>query len=151
MVTLPIGTEMASGRHAMLVVGYDDSEGAFLVRISWGTGWALENPWQVNGHAIIPYTYIARYAGGSAYAMRNVHSIKDVNVPESIRLYNRKLATRRGGNTTRKTSITRTRGSAKSSRRVNPPTMAINRTPRQPWRDNPAKQSLLRRLLRTIF
>ena len=151
MVSLPIGDEASHGSHAMLIVGYDDIEGVFLVRNSWSAEWGEENPWRFAGHAIIPYAYVTRYAGGSAYAMRNVHSIKDVNVPESIRLYNRKLATRRSGTTTRKTSVTRTLGSAKSSRRVDSPTIAINRTPRQPWRDNPAKKSLLRRLLRTIF
>jgi hypothetical protein len=151
MVSLPIGDEEAHGRHAMLIVGYDDIEGVFLVRNSWSAEWGPENPWRFAGHAIIPYAYVARYSGSPAYAMRNVHGIRDVNVPESIRLYNRKLATRRGENTTRKPSVTRTRDSTKSSRRVSPPTTAINRTPRQPWRDNAAKQSLLRRLLRAIF
>jgi hypothetical protein len=36
-ITLPIGKEglVPTGGHAMLVVGYDDTEGAFLVRNSW--------------------------------------------------------------------------------------------------------------------
>lgn len=42
------------GRHALLVVGYDDKN--FLVRNSWGTSWG------VNGYAYIPFDIFKTYA-----------------------------------------------------------------------------------------
>ena len=144
MVTFPIGTEMASGRHAMLVVGYDDSEGAFLVRNSWGTGWALENPWQVNGHAIIPYAYFARYSTGAGYTMRNIDRLDSVDVPEARRLYNRKVSSSRRASNGRLSATGRLQLTGSS-------TVAINGIPRQSWKKKPPKTSLLRRVFRRIF
>lgn len=50
------------GRHAMVVVGYDDTKGgngAFHVLNSWGPGWAE------NGYVWIPYEAFAQYALGA--------------------------------------------------------------------------------------
>lgn len=57
-VSLPIAGEKIIGGHATLIVGYDDSikigdsQGAFLLRNSWGSKWGI------GGHAWIPYDYI---------------------------------------------------------------------------------------------
>lgn len=37
------------GYHAVTLVGYDDKEGDFILRNSWGTGWGL------NGYSYFPY------------------------------------------------------------------------------------------------
>jgi hypothetical protein len=145
IVTLPFGNEMSSSRHAMLVVGYDDSEGAFLVRNSWGTGWALENPWQVNGHAIIPYAYFERYSIGPGYTMRNIDRLDSVDVPEARRLYNRRVSSSRRASSSGRLSATGRSQLTGSS------TVAINSIPRQSWKKNPPKTSLLRRVFRRIF
>lgn len=59
----PAGAVRRSG-HAMAVVGYCRANrnplgnySAFLVRNSWGTGWAAKNPWGWPGYAIMPYDY----------------------------------------------------------------------------------------------
>ncbi|WP_136444131.1 C1 family peptidase [Pacificoceanicola onchidii] len=59
------GEAMVDG-HAMVVVGYRDAEdpanpfgiGYFVVRNSWGD-WARDNPFGYQGHALIPYAYLA--------------------------------------------------------------------------------------------
>ena len=136
-VTLPFGNERSFGGHAMLVVGYDDSEGSFLVRNSWGTGWAYENPWQANGHAIIPYAYFQRYSQ-RAYTMRYMHQLDNVDVPEARRLYNRRRSGSGGLAVADKSRLT---GSS---------AVAINRTPRQNWTIKPPKVSILRRIFRLL-
>jgi hypothetical protein len=68
-----------AGWHAMCVVAYVDNNhlarhgfaeelggGAFLVRNSWGTHWAKDNPLAAHlsagpGYAIVPYGYVAAY------------------------------------------------------------------------------------------
>ncbi len=47
--------ETPSGGHAMLIVGYDDTKNAWLVRNSWGPGWGL------NGHVWIDYRVMDHY------------------------------------------------------------------------------------------
>lgn len=67
LVTLPGAEEIRSGGHAMSVVGYIDAgdpQGLFdtdwfIVRNSWGTQWAIENPLGHPGHALIPAAYFA--------------------------------------------------------------------------------------------
>lgn len=59
------GEAMVDG-HAMVIVGYRDADdpanpfgiGYFIVRNSWGD-WAPENPFGYQGHALIPYGYLA--------------------------------------------------------------------------------------------
>ena len=51
IVPMPAKTESVLGGHAVLIVGYDDSTGRFLVRNSWGTGWGI------SGYFTIPYGY----------------------------------------------------------------------------------------------
>jgi C1A family cysteine protease len=48
---MPSKSEKLLGGHAVLVVGYDDTAKRFLVRNSWGTGWAM------SGYFTIPYDY----------------------------------------------------------------------------------------------
>ena len=43
------------GGHAMLIVGYDDAEGTWLIRNSWGTQWGEQ------GYARVPYEVMAHY------------------------------------------------------------------------------------------
>ncbi len=73
--------DKVAGWHAMGAIGFFDNEylaknglddspggGLFLVRNSWGTGWAKNNPVAKHdgagpGYALIPYAYIAKYCG----------------------------------------------------------------------------------------
>jgi C1A family cysteine protease len=50
--SLPSSGEQAAGGHAVLAVGYDDSQNWFIVRNSWGTSWGME------GYFTLPYTYL---------------------------------------------------------------------------------------------
>ena len=93
-ITLPLDGDQPIGGHAMLVVGFDDNERTFLVRNSWGTGWAYGNPWHLADHALIPYAYFTRYASG-CYSMRNILLMKNVHVPPPLRLYNQQTAAAR--------------------------------------------------------
>ena len=51
-VPLPSNSEKLLGGHAVLVVGYHDSEQRFIMRNSWGTGWGM------HGYFTIPYAYL---------------------------------------------------------------------------------------------
>ncbi|MEQ8557429.1 MAG: C1 family peptidase [Henriciella sp.] len=53
--------EDARSGHAMLIVGYDDRENAFLVRNSWGTDWGEE------GHVWIDYDVMMHYTQPPVY------------------------------------------------------------------------------------
>ncbi len=55
-VPMPRRREAALGGHAMLCVGYDDSNQRFIVRNSWGKGWANK------GYCTIPYEYMINEA-----------------------------------------------------------------------------------------
>jgi C1A family cysteine protease len=51
-VPMPAPGEKMVGGHAVLAVGYDDDEGVFIVRNSWGTGWGDA------GYFYMPYAYL---------------------------------------------------------------------------------------------
>jgi C1A family cysteine protease len=52
VVPMPSSSEQVLGGHAVLAVGYDDAQQRFIVRNSWGTGWALK------GYYTMPYAYL---------------------------------------------------------------------------------------------
>jgi len=52
IVPMPGHHEQVLGGHAVLVVGYDDSQSRFIVRNSWGTQWGLQ------GYFLMPYAYL---------------------------------------------------------------------------------------------
>jgi len=53
LVNLPKPQEQVLGGHAVLAVGYDDSNQRFIVRNSWGTDWGLQ------GYFTLPYKYLS--------------------------------------------------------------------------------------------
>lgn len=52
IVPMPASNESTVGGHAVLAVGYDDDEGHFIVRNSWGNRWGLA------GYCYMPYAYL---------------------------------------------------------------------------------------------
>ena len=59
-------TSQPNGGHALVAVGYQNSPnspggGYFIVRNSWGIGWAYESPYGA-GYGTIPYQYISNDA-----------------------------------------------------------------------------------------
>jgi C1A family cysteine protease len=50
---MPQPDERSLGGHAVLAVGYDDTQKRFIVRNSWGTGWGQK------GYFTIPYEYLS--------------------------------------------------------------------------------------------
>jgi C1A family cysteine protease len=52
-IAMPRSGEKDIGSHAMLCVGYSDSDKVFLVRNSWGTDWGDQ------GYCYVPYAYLA--------------------------------------------------------------------------------------------
>jgi C1A family cysteine protease len=54
VVPMPSPNEQTVGGHAVLVVGYDDSQQRFMVRNSWGTGWGIQ------GYFTMPYAYLTQ-------------------------------------------------------------------------------------------
>ena len=49
---MPGPNEKVLGGHAVLAVGYDDSQNWFIIRNSWGTGWGMK------GYFTLPYDYL---------------------------------------------------------------------------------------------
>jgi len=49
---MPAPTDASIGGHAVMAVGYDDSQNWFIVRNSWGIGWGMK------GYFTLPYTYL---------------------------------------------------------------------------------------------
>ena len=55
-ISLPAGGwPQPGGGHAMLIVGYDDADGTWLIRNSWGADWGE------GGYARVPYQVMERY------------------------------------------------------------------------------------------
>lgn len=80
-ITLPLPGESPVGGHAWCIVGYVDDEdvpggGYFIVRNSWGSGWAAENP-EKAGHALMPYEYVERYAHEAFTGPRDLPPVSD--------------------------------------------------------------------------
>ena len=49
---MPSPPEASVGGHAVMAVGYDDSQNWFIVRNSWGVGWGMQ------GYFTLPYAYL---------------------------------------------------------------------------------------------
>jgi hypothetical protein len=69
-IRMPLPSDENIGGHAMCLVGYQDDPdvpggGFFLVRNSWGTGWAA-NSAVAPGYARLPYAYMTSF-GRAAY------------------------------------------------------------------------------------
>jgi C1A family cysteine protease len=52
VVPMPSPNEQSVGGHAVLAVGYDDSQQSFIVRNSWGADWGIK------GYFTMPYAYL---------------------------------------------------------------------------------------------
>jgi C1A family cysteine protease len=52
IVNMPEPTESQVGGHAVMAVGYDDSQQRFIVRNSWGPAWGMA------GYFTMPYAYL---------------------------------------------------------------------------------------------
>lgn len=71
-LSMPVpGEAPLSSGHCMCAVGYQDDKaypggGYFIVRNSWGTGWASQSPYGA-GYGVIPYQYIALYGTEAAH------------------------------------------------------------------------------------
>jgi len=51
---MPAPGDAVVGGHAVLAIGYDDSQQVFLVRNSWGEGWGMK------GYFTLPYAYLTQ-------------------------------------------------------------------------------------------
>lgn len=60
-VPMPGSNEQAIGGHAVMAVGYDDSQQWFIVRNSWGTAWGMQ------GYFTLPYAYLTQPGLSSDY------------------------------------------------------------------------------------
>jgi C1A family cysteine protease len=65
VLTMPQQDEKVVGGHAVLAVGYNDSEKRFTIRNSWGTSWGLQ------GYFTMPYDYMSNHKlAGDFWAVR---------------------------------------------------------------------------------
>ena len=60
-VPIPSESDQWIGGHAVMMVGYDDAEQAFIVQNSWGSGWGQD------GRFFLPYDYVSRCAKDSDF------------------------------------------------------------------------------------
>jgi C1A family cysteine protease len=72
-IPMPLPQTLLDGGHALCVAGYDFDDdftggGYFIVRNSWGVGWAPQSP-IAPGYGALPFEYIDRY-GWEAYTAR---------------------------------------------------------------------------------
>jgi C1A family cysteine protease len=67
IVPLPHASERLLGGHAVMAVGYDDTQNRFIVRNSWGTNWGD------GGYCYMPYAYL-----GNAYLASDFWTIRDM-------------------------------------------------------------------------
>lgn len=88
VINLPLPGERILGGHAMLIVGYFDGEGVFLVRNSWGSRWAAQNPKGFPGHALLPYRYVREYCDSGGTLLESER--ERFFIPPSSRLGNRR-------------------------------------------------------------
>lgn len=58
---MPKAGEQQLGGHAVLAVGYDESEQRFIVRNSWGPGWGMQ------GYFTLPYPYLLQHTLSSDF------------------------------------------------------------------------------------
>ncbi len=71
LVPMPTASETSRkshGGHAMLAVGYSDTDRVFIVRNSWGTEWGQE------GYCYIPYDYLCSdsFNNGDSWIIRRI-------------------------------------------------------------------------------
>jgi C1A family cysteine protease len=57
ILNMPKSSESLLGGHAVLAVGYNETQKRFLVKNSWGKGWGLPNP-NLDGYFTMPYAYM---------------------------------------------------------------------------------------------
>jgi C1A family cysteine protease len=69
IVPMPTRSESVLGGHAVLAVGYDDSQQRFLVRNSWGNSWGMQ------GYFTMPYTYLtSRHLASDFWVIKTIGS-----------------------------------------------------------------------------
>ena len=80
IVPMPAAGESVLGGHAVLAVGYDDSQQRFIVRNSWGTGWGMQ------GYFTMPYAYLTeRNLASDFWTIRLVQGLTQVTDPRARR------------------------------------------------------------------
>ena len=60
IMTMPAANEQVLGGHAVMGIGYDDTDETFIIRNSWGKGWGL--PGNLTGYFKMGYDYMTTYA-----------------------------------------------------------------------------------------
>ncbi|MFO0660078.1 MAG: C1 family peptidase, partial [Polyangiaceae bacterium] len=74
LVPMPSNAETSRkshGGHAMLAVGYSDTDRVFIVRNSWGTDWGEK------GYCYIPYDYLCsdKFNNGDSWIIRRIETV----------------------------------------------------------------------------